>query len=279
MRSAGLPAECFAPLALTRRTAGDAPGEPVWRAPDARLLDMHDLRGTYVHRGDNERLRRRFRRWIIAGGALVSVGMAARRPVVLDARAEAATPVAASSSTARVASLADRLHAATTARKATQRLQRWNKIYTLAHRWMVDTELARAIHDAAVEAGLDPELAFRVVNVESQFKEHATSHVGAAGLTQVMLPTARYYDRNITKAKLYERETNLRIGFHYLRDLIDERRGNVKLALLTYNRGGLAVETELSLGLDPSNGYDTKVMRGYKGAARIRSVSASRAND
>ncbi len=231
---------------------------------------MNNLRGTYVHRGDTERLRRRVRRWIIGSGAIVLALAAGRRPVVLEAHADVARPLATFAANTRTASDADRAEAVLTARRATQRLQRWNRIFSLAHRWMVDTELARAIHDAAVEAGIDPELAFRLVNVESQFKEHATSHVGAAGLTQIMLPTARFYDRKITKAKLYDRETNLRIGFHYLRDLIDERRGNVKLALLTYNRGGLAVENELSLGLDPSNGYDRKVMRGYSGSARIR---------
>ncbi len=234
---------------------------------------MHDLRGTYVHRGDAERLRRRVRRWIIAAGAVVVALAAGRRPVVLDARADTAR--VSSASVARVATIGDRLQAAETARKATQRLQRWNRIYSFSRRWMVDTELSRAIYDAALDAGIDPELGFRLVNVESQFKEKATSTVGAAGLTQVMLPTARYYDPTITKEKLYQRETNLRIGFHYLRDLIDERRGNVKLALLTYNRGGLAVETELSLGLDPSNGYDRKVMRGYSGSARVRAVSAA----
>jgi len=178
-----------------------------------------------------------------------------------------------------VATVGDRLRAAETAKIATQRLQRWNRIYGFSRRWMVDTELARAIYDAALDAGIDPELGFRLVNVESQFKEKATSSVGAAGLTQVMLPTARFYDRNITKQKLYERETNLRIGFHYLRDLIDDRRGNVKLALLTYNRGGQAVQNELSLGLDPSNGYDRKVMRGYNGSARVRAITASRSED
>ena len=241
---------------------------------------MHDLRGTYVHRGDAERIRRRFRRWIIASGAVLVALAAGRRPVVLDARAESAHPTENRASVARVATVADRLQAADTARRATQRLQRWNKIYTFSRRWMVDTELARAIHDAALEAGIDPELAFRLVNVESQFKERATSGVGAAGLTQVMLPTARYYDPKITKEKLYTRETNLRIGFHYLRDLIDEQRGNVKLALLTYNRGAQAVQNALSLGLDPSNGYDRKVMRGYNGSARVRVIaSATRSND
>jgi soluble lytic murein transglycosylase-like protein len=235
---------------------------------------MHDLRGTYVHRGDTERLRRRFRRWIIAGGAVLAALAAGRRPLVLDARAEVARP-STPVTTARVATVAERLQAADTARLAIQRLQRWNRIYTFSRRWMIDTELARAIHDAAVSAGIDPELGFRLVNVESQFKERATSSVGAAGLTQVMLPTARYYDRKITKERLYERETNLRIGFRYLRDLIDEQRGNVKLALLTYNRGGQAVQNELSLGLDPSNGYDTKVMRGYRGKARIRVATSA----
>jgi len=236
---------------------------------------MHDLRGTYVHRGDAERLRRRFRRWIIAGGVVVTALAAGRRPVVLDARAESARASTVVSG-ARVATIADRLRAADTARIATARLQRWNRIYTFSRRWMVDTELARAIHDAALDAGIDPELGFRLVNVESEFKERATSGVGAAGLMQVMLPTARYYEPSITKEKLYNRETNLRIGFKYLRDLIDERRGNVKLALLTYNRGSLAVQNELSLGLDPSNGYDQKVMRGYSGTARVKTV-ASRA--
>ncbi|MDZ7632290.1 MAG: transglycosylase SLT domain-containing protein [Gemmatimonadaceae bacterium] len=202
-----------------------------------------------------------------------------RRPMVLDARAEVARPAARTATVSNVATIADRLSAADSARRATQRLQRWNKIYSFSRRWMVDTELARAIHDAALEAGLDPELAFRVVNVESQFKERATSGVGAAGLTQVMLPTARYYDPHITKEKLYNRETNLRIGFRYLRDLIDEHRGDVKLALLTYNRGGLAVQNELALGLDPSNGYDRKVMRGYSGSARVRSAGTSRRGD
>jgi len=239
---------------------------------------MHDLRGTYVHRGDAERLRRRFRHWIIAGGAIVAALAVGRRPVVLDARAETGRS-SSSLSIARVATVGDRLRATEIAKKATDRLQRWNRIYGFSRRWLVDTELARAIYDAALDAGIDPELGFRVVNVESQFKESATSTVGAAGLTQVMLPTARFYDPKITKERLYERETNLRIGFRYLRDLIDERRGNVKLALLTYNRGGMAVENELSLGLDPSNGYDLKVMRGYSGSARIRASSASRSED
>ena len=41
--------------------------------------------------------------------------------------------------------------------------------------------------------------------------------------------------------QLYDRDTNLRIGFRYLRTLVREYKGNVQLALLVYNRGPQAV--------------------------------------
>jgi soluble lytic murein transglycosylase-like protein len=210
-------------------------------------------------------------RGIILAGVVVTAIMAWRRAPAAEAVAEP-SPVPVW----RAATVTERLAAADSARTATQRLQRWNKVYTLSKRWLVDTKLAQQIHDAAVETGLDPELAFRVVNVESEFKQRATSPVGAIGLTQVMLPTARYYKPGITRQELYEAETNLRIGFRYLRDLLDEHKGDLKLALLTYNRGGVAVQNELAMGLDPSNGYDTKVTRGYRGTARIKKRVVSR---
>ncbi len=232
---------------------------------------MQDLRGTYVHRGDAERFRRRMQRGIILFGVVVTAGMAWRRAPATEAVAEVAPiPVW------RAATVSERLAAVDSARAATQRLQRWQRIHSLSTRWLVDTRLAQQIHDAAVETGLDPELAFRVVNVESEFKQKATSPVGAVGLTQVMLPTARHYAPGITRQQLYDPETNLRIGFRYLRDLLDEHDGDLKLALLTYNRGGVAVQNELALGLDPSNGYDMKVASGYRGTPRIKKKTVLR---
>ena len=108
-------------------------------------------------------------------------------------------------------------------------------------------------------------LAFRLVRVESEFNEKATSPVGAVGLTQLMPSTARYFQKGITKNQLYDRETNLRLGFRYLRTLINEYDGNLKLALLVYNRGPAAVERARAAGLDPANGYDRMVAGGYKG--------------
>ena len=148
-------------------------------------------------------------------------------------------------------------------------LTRWHRIYKFADRYNISVDLARKIHDMAIRQGLEPELGFRVVQMESEFKTRATSPVGAIGLTQLMLPTAREFEPNITREALTDAETNLRIGFKYLRALIRENHGNLSLALLTYNRGPVAVRSAIALGLDPSNGYDREVTKGYRGRGTL----------
>jgi soluble lytic murein transglycosylase-like protein len=144
-------------------------------------------------------------------------------------------------------------------------LGRWHRIYTFSTQYRIKPDLARRIYDAAVNAGIEPELGFRLVRVESVFDPNAASRVGAVGLTQLMLGTAREFQANVTREQLLDPDTNLRIGFTYLRALIREYKGNLKIALLVYNRGPAAVQTALSLGQDPANGYESMIMRGYRG--------------
>jgi len=145
------------------------------------------------------------------------------------------------------------------------RYERADRIIQYSSRFAIPANLAMHVLDASIAEGIDPELAFRLVKLESEFNPRATSSVGAIGLTQMMLPTARYYERSITREKLYDTKTNLRIGFRYLRGLIGQYHGNAKLALLVYNRGEVAVNHALQAGLDPSNGYDRILTKGYKG--------------
>lgn len=144
-------------------------------------------------------------------------------------------------------------------------LQRWNRIYRFSTRFRVSPELARLVHDIAVEQGIEPELAFRLVQVESRFNPRAASPAGAVGLTQLMPGTAREFEPDVTREQLLDPATNLRIGFRYLRALIREQRGDLRLALLVYNRGPIAVAQDLARGVDPANGYERVVMRGYRG--------------
>jgi len=122
--------------------------------------------------------------------------------------------------------------------------------------------LASAIYDNAVAANIDPQLAYGLVKTESSFKPRAKSHVGALGLTQVMPRTARWLQPGTKADQLYDQDTNLRLGFKYLRQLIDKYEGDTKLALLAYNRGPGTVDRVLRQGGDPDNGYARKVMEG-----------------
>ena len=152
---------------------------------------------------------------------------------------------------------------------ANAQLDRWDRIFNYSSQYRVGADLAASVYDIALAEGIEPELAFRLVRVESEFNERATSPVGAVGLTQLMLPTARYFQKGITREQLYDRDTNLRIGFRYLRTLVREYKGNVQLALLVYNRGPVAVQASREQGLDPSNGYERLVMKDYKGRGVI----------
>lgn len=126
----------------------------------------------------------------------------------------------------------------------------------------ISRDLAEDIYDTAREEGIDADVAFGLVRTESTFRENAKSHVGALGLTQVMPRTAAWLEPGTTAKDLYDRRTNLRLGFRYLDQMIDKYDGNVRLALLAYNRGPGTVDRVLDRGGNPDNGYADKVLGG-----------------
>ena len=129
--------------------------------------------------------------------------------------------------------------------------------------YRVSPDLARAISGAAVEHGIDLEIAFGLVRAESSFRTAATSPVGAVGLTQLMPSTARWIQPGVSRTALRDPETNLKVGFKYLRYLLEKYEGNEDLALLAYNRGPGTVDRALKRGGNPDNGYAAFV-RGEK---------------
>ena len=146
-----------------------------------------------------------------------------------------------------------------------------------ARRYRISAELAQTIVESAVAEGIDPELAFRLVRVESVFRTNARGPGGSLGLTQLMPSTARAIDRSLrTDAQILEPRTNLRTGFRYLRRLIERYKGDVRLGVLAYNRGETAVDRALRSGRDPENGYSPKVLgtvaadRRYTGKGVLR---------
>jgi soluble lytic murein transglycosylase-like protein len=143
-------------------------------------------------------------------------------------------------------------------------LDRANAVIGYSTEYRITADLAAAIYDVALSEQLNPGLAFPLVKIESNFTLRATSKAGALGLTQVLPSTARLYEPGLTDEQLYDRETNLRLGFRYLRDLLERYDGNLERALLAYNRGPARVEELLGAGKDPRNGYSASVLKGYR---------------
>ncbi len=222
-----------------------------------------------MHRGDGPRRRKRVKQTVLAISFFCAVGF-------LVGNRSPSAPVAEAASVSKHASfridlstdrtLVNQLDSARGELElARTQLDRANKVIGYSSQYGIDARLASSIVDVAQAEGIDPELAFRLVKLESDFNVHAKSPVGAIGLTQLMPSTARFYQKDITVQKLHDPNTNLRIGFRYLRGLVNEYHGNMKTALLVYNRGPVAVAKSQAQGNSPSNGYDRILTKGYKG--------------
>jgi soluble lytic murein transglycosylase-like protein len=142
------------------------------------------------------------------------------------------------------------------------RIERLEKAYQISTRYGIGADLAMAIEDIALAEGIDPQIAFELVRVESEFNPRAVSPMGALGLTQLMPETARMLHPGITRQQIFDRETNLRLGFRFFRSLMTYYDGDLRLALLAYNRGPTTVDRLIAAGIDPGNGYATAVLGG-----------------
>jgi soluble lytic murein transglycosylase len=94
----------------------------------------------------------------------------------------------------------------------------------------------------AADLGVDPAYVYGLIRQESRFVTVARSHVGAAGLMQVMPGTARWTARKLgmsgfTVEQLNDRKTNLRIGTGYMKMVLDSFAGSEVLAAAAYNAG------------------------------------------
>ena len=142
-------------------------------------------------------------------------------------------------------------------------LERLRRVSENSSTYGIPADLAARIEEIALAEGIEPKLAFGLVATESEFNRRAVSPVGAVGYTQLMPSTARYFRPGLERSDLFDRDTNLRIGFRFLATLIEKYDGDVKLALLAYNRGPEKVDSLLRQGIDPDNGYPRLVMRDW----------------
>ena len=83
-------------------------------------------------------------------------------------------------------------------------------------------------------AGLDVSLVLGLIQVESNFRKHAVSSVGARGYMQVMPFWVRLIGQG-DDSVLFRLQANLRFGCVILRHYLDREQGDVFMALGRYN--------------------------------------------
>ena len=93
------------------------------------------------------------------------------------------------------------------------------------------------IQEAADTYRLDPSLIRAVMQTESAFNPYIVSRVGAQGLMQLMPALAE----EMGVRDSFDPRENIMGGARYLRELLDRHRGDVRLALASYNAGPTAV--------------------------------------
>ncbi|MDP1828708.1 MAG: lytic transglycosylase domain-containing protein [Archangium sp.] len=129
--------------------------------------------------------------------------------------------------------------------------------------------VAEAIAEESERAGLDPMLVLAVIDVESEFRQHATSVVGARGLMQLR-PTTLVWVAQREGVKLSRAELeadpslNVRLGVRYLKYLKELFRGRLDLTLMAYNCGPNKLAGALKArNTEPWHNYVRAVRREY----------------
>jgi soluble lytic murein transglycosylase-like protein len=95
-------------------------------------------------------------------------------------------------------------------------------------------EFLQTVWYEAKRAGLDISLVMGLIQVESNFRKHAISVVGARGYMQIMPFWARVIGDG-DAGKLFHMQTNIRFGCVILRHYLERERGDTFMALGRYN--------------------------------------------
>jgi soluble lytic murein transglycosylase-like protein len=93
------------------------------------------------------------------------------------------------------------------------------------------------IREAAVLYRVDASLIRSVMQAESAFDPSAVSRAGAMGLMQLMPDIAEAFG----VVHPFDPRENIMAGTRLLRELLDQHRGNLRLAIASYNAGPTAV--------------------------------------
>lgn len=117
------------------------------------------------------------------------------------------------------------------------RVNRWALHAAVVQRKPMPPRYAAMVAHAAKKQGVDQALVHAVIQVESNYRAHAVSVKGAAGLMQLMPDTAHRFG----VSNRVDPAQNIAGGTRYLKTLLHKFKGNLSLAVAAYNAGEGAV--------------------------------------
>ena len=128
---------------------------------------------------------------------------------------------------------------------------------------------------------VEPALVYAIMREESGYRPRVLSPSGARGLLQIMVPTGERLAQRLGESSfeaddLFVPSTNIRLGAHYLSELVKRFDGRLSASIASYNAGPEAVASWLgadasfeddvwveSIPYDQTRGYVKRVMRSY----------------
>jgi hypothetical protein len=131
---------------------------------------------------------------------------------------------------------------------------------------------------------LDPYLILAVIKTESFFNHRAISVANARGLMQILPPVGAELAEQlripfVPHHTLFDPEENVRMGTHYLIQLIHGFQGNLELALIAYNRGPNHLRRAIYSGKEVPTQYSDWVLKNYQNFLRDREQKSSQIRD
>ena len=145
---------------------------------------------------------------------------------------------------------------------------------------MYKKEYSEYVSKYSQQYGIDEDLIYALIKVESNFEAKAVSNKNAQGLMQLMYSTAKDVakksDIELTEDNILEPDININIGTKHLSTLL-EKYECVEIALAAYNAGSGNVDKWINNGTIKSDGSDIenipfketnnyvrKIMRDYR---------------
>jgi soluble lytic murein transglycosylase-like protein len=124
-----------------------------------------------------------------------------------------------------------------------------------------ENQYEQIIRRSAKKYSVDPALIKAMIKAESNFDPHAISPVGALGLMQLMPETAA----QLSATDVLNPHVNIDAGTRYMKVLLNEFKGNIRLSLAAYNAGADNVRRFYKVPpFDETKTYVSRVFAYYK---------------